>query len=95
MKIIVTNQEDLEALVKTSVVQSLDQYYKQKSKAEKQSTNLSVKEAAQLIKVSELTIRNYIKKGLIKADRIGNRIIINRQRFEESIKEVKSLKYRR
>tara|TARA_R110002020_G_scaffold405057_3_gene615117 strand:- start:3454 stop:3741 length:288 start_codon:yes stop_codon:yes gene_type:complete len=95
MKIIVTNQEDLEALVKTSVVQSLDQYYQQKSKAEKQSTNLSVKEAAQLIKVSELTIRNYIKKGLIKADRIGNRIIINRERFEESIKEVKSLKYRR
>jgi excisionase family DNA binding protein len=93
MKLIVTPLEDLEELVKTSVKKSLDNYFSQRE--EQKSENLTVKETAALLNVAELTIRNYIKKGIISAERIGNRIIINRKKLEDSLKEVKSLKYRR
>ena len=95
MKIIVTPLEDLEALVKTSIANSLSQYFREKESQKKESENLSVKDAAIFLSVSELTIRNYIKKGTIPAKRIGNRILINRAKLESILKEVKSLKYKR
>ncbi len=57
--------------------------------------NLTVLEAAKRLNVTELTIRNYIKKGKIKAEKIGRRIIINSKDLEKSLSEVKSFKYRR
>lgn len=41
------------------------------------------------------TIRNYIKEGKIKAQKIGRRILIDESQFEEGLSEVKSLKYKR
>ena len=35
--------------------------------------NLTVQETAKRLNVTELTIRNYIKKGTIKAEKIGRR----------------------
>jgi excisionase family DNA binding protein len=55
----------------------------------------SVKSLAKEIRVSELTIRNWIKEGKIKAKRIGGRIFIEQSQFENGLKEVKSLKYKR
>lgn len=95
MKLILTQQEELEALVQSSVDTALNIYFNRKESQSKKSKNLSVKEAAVHLKVSEITIRNYIKKGLIKADKIGTRIIINREKLENTLKEVKSLKYKR
>lgn len=95
MKLIVTSLEELKDLVETSVETSLKVYFARKEKESKQPKNFSVKEAAVHLKVSDLTVRNYIKRGLIKADRIGSRIIINRQNLESTLKEVKSLKYKR
>jgi len=57
--------------------------------------NLTVQETAKRLNVTELTIRNYIKKGTIKAEKIGRRIIINSKDLEKSLSEVKSFKYRR
>ena len=57
--------------------------------------NLTVQEAAKRLNVTELTIRNYIKRGTIKAEKIGRRIIINSKDLEKSLSEVKSFKYRR
>lgn len=57
--------------------------------------NLTVKESAVRVNVSELTIRNYIKRGIIKADKIGRRILISSQELEDSLEEIKSLKYQR
>jgi len=57
--------------------------------------NLTVRETAKRLNVSELTIRNYIKKGTIKAEKIGRRIVINSKDLEKSLSEVKSFKYRR
>lgn len=55
----------------------------------------SVKELAAYAGVSELSIRNYIIEGKIKAKKIGRRIFIEQSQFENSLEEVKSLKYKR
>jgi hypothetical protein len=55
----------------------------------------SVKSLALLSNVHELTIRNWIKEGKIQAKTIGNRIFIDQKQFEQGLKEVKSLKYKR
>jgi excisionase family DNA binding protein len=95
MNLIITTQEDLEAIVKTSVEQSVSKFYLTKAEEEKKEDFITVKDAARYLNVSELTVRNYIKRGTLSAKRIGNRIVINRKKLEESLKEVKSLKYRR
>lgn len=95
MNLIIVKQEELEDLVQTSVEKTLSNFYKDKKSKENKSENLSVKETAKLLKVSDLTIRNYIKRGLIKAERIGSRILINREELMKSLKEVKSFKYKR
>ncbi len=61
----------------------------------KESENTTVKQAAKLLGVTNLTIFNYIKKGLIPASKIGHRIVIKRVDLENSLNEVKSLKYKR
>lgn len=55
----------------------------------------SVKGLAQYSGLSELSIRNYIREGKIKAERIGRRILIDEKQFEKGLAEVKSLKYKR
>lgn len=55
----------------------------------------SVKELAKYAGVSELSIRNYIKEGKIKAKQIGRRLFIEQTQFEKGLSEVKSLKYKR
>ena len=61
----------------------------------KEPENLTVQETAKLLGVTELTIHNYIKKGLIPASKIGRRIVIKRIDIENALNEVKSLKYKR
>ena len=56
---------------------------------------LSIKEVAQELGVTELTIHNYIKKGILPALKIGRRVFIRRTVLENALKEVKSLKYKR
>ena len=56
---------------------------------------LSIQEVSEELGVSELTIHNYIKKGFIKAFRIGRRVFIKRLDLDASLKEVKSFKYKR
>lgn len=55
----------------------------------------SVKSLALTSGVSELTVRNWIKEGKVKAKRIGRRILIEQSQFESGLSEVKSLKYKR
>lgn len=55
----------------------------------------SVKDLSISSGLSELTIRNYIKEGKIKAHKIGRRILIDESQFEKGLSEVKSLKYKR
>jgi excisionase family DNA binding protein len=61
----------------------------------KEAENMTVQETAKLLGVTELTIHNYIKRGLIPASKIGRRIVIKRTDIETALSEVKSLKYKR
>lgn len=62
---------------------------------QKEPENLTVQETSKLLGVTELTIHNYIKKGLLPASKIGRRIVIKRTDIDNALKEVKSLKYKR
>ena len=55
----------------------------------------SVQEVSKLLSVSELTVYNYIKRGIIPSTKISRKHLIKRTDLEEAIKDVKSLKYRR
>lgn len=55
----------------------------------------SVKELSEYAGVSELTVRNWIIEGKVKAKKIGRRLFIEQTQFEKGLSEVKSLKYKR
>lgn len=55
----------------------------------------TVKEASLLFKVTELTVRNKIKAGEIKAFKIGDSVRIKHEEIFNSLQEVKSIKYKR
>ncbi len=68
---------------------------KHKPIEEDKAENLTVKEAAELLKVSEQSIHNYIKRGFLPAQKVGRILLIKRIDIEQSLQEVKSLKYKR
>lgn len=68
---------------------------KHKPIAEDKSENLTVKETAELLKVSEQSVHNYIKRGFLPAQKVGRILLIKRALVETSLQEVKSLKYKR
>lgn len=95
-KIIVTTQEELGYMI-DSVINKRINPLKELiySKLNPQKKNVTVKEAAKMLNVTELTVRNYVKQGKIQAKKIGRRIVINLESLENSLNEVKSLKYKR
>lgn len=95
MKVIVTTREELEELVKASTRSSIKEYYTQKESQDSKQKHTTVKEAAKRLRVSELSVRNYIKRGLIVAKKVGNRILIDTASIDKALSEVKSLKYKR
>lgn len=95
MDLIVITKEDLEELIKTSVNKALIDFFAQKEEEARTKEILPVKEVANLLRVSELTVRTYITKGNIKAERIGRRIMIRKIAIDDALKEMKALKYKR
>lgn len=95
MKVIITTREELEDLVKTSTAKSIKEYYSQKESIDSKEPHTTVHEAAKRLKVSTLTVRNYIKRGIILAHKVGNRILIDTASIDKALSEVKSLKYKR
>lgn len=55
----------------------------------------SIKELADHCGVAELTVRNWITDGKVKAQRLGRRIFIEEAEFQKALSEVKSIKYKR
>ncbi len=78
-----------------SNIESLLLELKHKPNEEEKDENLTVKETAELLKVSEQSIHNYIKRGCITAKKVGRILLIKRSDIDESLQEVKSLKYKR
>jgi excisionase family DNA binding protein len=71
--------------------QKLDRLESKSPKVKKRS----VKELADHCGVAELTVRNWITDGKVKAQRIGRRIFIEEEEFQKALSEVKSIKYKR
>ena len=78
-----------------SNIESLLLDIKHKPEPEDKPENLTVKEAAPLLKVSEQSVIKYIKKGLLPAKFIGRSYLIRREDLEAALTEYKSLKYKR
>ena len=94
--IIITTHEELAEMIDSSIARKINPLRDLiNRKLNPQKKNVTVKEAAKMLYVTELTIRNYVKNGKIQASKIGRRIVINLESLENSLKEVKSLKYRR
>ena len=68
---------------------------KHKPIEEEKSENLTVKETAEVLKVSKQSIHNYIRKGFLPAQKLGRILLIKRIDLDNALKEVKSLKYKR
>jgi excisionase family DNA binding protein len=95
-KITEITHEELSEMIDLSIAKRINPLQELiNKKLNPQKKNVTVKEAAKMLNVTELTIRNYVKQGKIQASKIGRRIIINLESLENSLKEVKSLKYRR
>ncbi|GAK95525.1 hypothetical protein JCM19294_2307 [Nonlabens tegetincola] len=95
MKVTVISTDELEQLIKSTTKNSIKEYYSQKESNDSKPIHTTVKEAARRLKVSELTVRNYIKRGLIVAHKVGNRVLIETDSIDKALSEVKSLKYKR
>lgn len=68
---------------------------KHQPKEEEKPENLTVKETAEVLKVSEQTVHSYIKKGFIPAQKLGRVLLIKRTDLDDALTDVKSLKYKR
>lgn len=66
-----------------------------KPKEDLSNKRYSIKEASELLGVIPLTIRNHIKNGNIKAERLGRKYYILHSELFDAFNEVKSLKYKR
>ncbi|CAA9202214.1 helix-turn-helix domain-containing protein [Flavobacterium collinsii] len=67
-----------------------------KPKEDLSNKRYTVKEAAKFFSVDTQTVRNHIKRGNIKAEKIGERrVLIAHNELFGSLNEVKSLKYKR
>ena len=78
-----------------SNIESLLLELKHKPVEEEKSENLTVKETAEVLKVSEQSVHNYIKRGTLSAQKVGRILLIKRVDLEKALTEVKSLKYKR
>ena len=78
-----------------SSIENLLLEYVCKSTEEEKSENLTVKETAEVLKVSEQSVHNYIKRGFISAQKVGRILLIKREDLDKALTEVKSLKYKR
>lgn len=93
-----TNVIQLQNISKTELFDQLERMIDRKLSMLNESDpneKLSILNVSKELGVSKLTVHNYIKKGFIPATKIGRRVIIKRKDLEQSLSEVKSLKYRR
>ncbi len=95
MKLVITTPETLEEIIKSSLDTAIQEFYSKKESAKERKKHYTIKETSIELKVSTLTIRNYIEKGYLKAFKIGNRVLITNESLEKALNEVKSLQYRR
>ena len=78
-----------------SNIESLLIDIKHRPKEDLSNKRYSIKEASEILGVIPLTIRNHIKSGNIKAEKLGRKYYILHSELYDALNEVKSLKYKR
>lgn len=76
-------------------LQELDNKFDRLESQNQKVKKRSIKELADHCGVAELTVRNWITNGKVKANRLGRRIFIEESEFQKALSEVKSIKYKR
>ena len=87
-------QSSIRATVASEVQRVFDQYFP-KEPIETAPEFLTRKETAEILGISLVTLNEWTKNGVIPAKRIGTRIRFDKQQVYDSLKDVKTLKYRR
>lgn len=95
MKLVITTPEMLEEIIKSTLDIAMQEFYRKKESAKEKKNHYTIKETALELKVSTLTVRNYIQRGILKANKIGHRILVTNESLEKSLNEVKSQRYKR
>lgn len=95
MKLIITTPESLEEIINNSLNTALEKHYEKEKKLSSKKINYTIKEVAEELNVTILSIRNYIDKGYLQAFKIGNRVMISYESIEKAKTEIKSQKYKR
>lgn len=84
-------QEMISDAVKAEVGKIISQLPVEKPKGE---TLLSRKEAAQLLRISTVTLTKYVRQGSVPACRIGGKLCFKKEQVLDSLELVRSSKYR-
>ncbi len=61
----------------------------------KQTEFLTRKEVCKLLQISEVTLNEWTKSGIVKGYRLNSRVRYKRSEIENSLQQIKSIKYRR
>lgn len=94
MNIVVTTEEHLQKLFEESSEKIVRSILDEKSKKPKERF-LTVEETAKHLKVTQQTVRNYIKQGKVKAKKTKGRVLVEYSSLDKLLEDVKSLSYKR
>jgi len=81
--------------LKLTNIENLILSLKEEKPDNKKSGYLTRHQAAELLHLTLPTLLQYTKAGLIKAYRIGTRVLYTEEAIQEALKEIPTLKYRR
>lgn len=92
------NRIQIDRLTKEDFIQILNSVLEEKLKpliSDSKEKSYNVQELSKLFRVSNLTIYNYIKRGVIPAKKVGRKYLILDSEIKHILSDVKSLKYKR
>lgn len=84
--------EQLTGIINEAVKEAVQMLQEGNKKPENEIL-LTRKEAADLLKISLVTLNDWSKRGLLKSYIIGGRVLYKRKEVEASLGEVKTVKY--
>jgi excisionase family DNA binding protein len=90
-KIILSTPEELEGIFKRIFAEELKKF--QPVSSNQQTKFLTRKKTAEILNISLVTLNDWAKRGLIKSYTIGGRVLYKESEVEESLNEVKTVKF--
>lgn len=85
------SKEELFGFIRSTVKEEYESIKKQ----DETGGTITTQEAAKILNVADITIHNYIKKGILPAKKVGRKYIINEKDVRKALSDAKSLKYQR